>query len=252
MSKAFIAGLATGGALLVAVTVGAYRTSQESAEKQAFRKQLPDATPVERNVLTEKQRIHSRLYQGYQLERAGQGTIDDLIAKNPDKKVVWTTVLPGLGPVPKPETPEEYFGYLAKSADAIILGTVKGKASQVTEERAFLFTDYDVSVTQVFKNNPSAPIAVGAGITVTRSGGKVLLHGVIVLAIDQNAEPLSLNTNVVLFLHFVPETGAYRAKGTGSFELDGSSFRPLTAEPLPPGVPAKTDKLLETLASISK
>ena len=40
MSKAFIAGLAMGGALLVAVSVGAYRTGQESAEEQAFRKEF--------------------------------------------------------------------------------------------------------------------------------------------------------------------------------------------------------------------
>jgi hypothetical protein len=70
MSKAFIAGLITSVGLLVAVTVGASRTGQESAEEQAFRKELLDATPVLRDVFTEKQRIHSRLYPFYQLQRA--------------------------------------------------------------------------------------------------------------------------------------------------------------------------------------
>ena len=254
MSKAFIAGLAMGGALLVAVSVGAYRTGQESAEEQAFRKESLDATPILHDVLTEKQRIHSKLYPEYQLKRAGQGTIDDLIAKNPDKKVLGTSVCPGLGPAfLEPETPENYFGNLADSADAIILGTVKRKASQVTEDRAFIFTDYDVSVTQVFKNNPSAPISVGARVTVTRQGGKVLLRGVVMRAIDSNVEPLSVNTRVVLFLTFIKETGAYQAaKAEGSFELDGSSVRPLTAGRLPPGVLGDADDFLQTLASISK
>src|SRR5262249_19471219 len=163
-------------------------------------------------------------------------------------------VLPGLGPaVLQPETPETYFGNLANSSEAVILGTVKRRASQVTEDRAFLFTDYAVSVTQVFKNNPSAPIGVGADITVTRPGGKVLLQGVVVHAIDHNVRPLSVNTRVVLFLALVPETGAYQAaKAYASFELDGSSVRALTEDRLPPGVLGETDALLQTLASISK
>jgi hypothetical protein len=61
MSKAFIAGLATGAAMLVALTVGACRTGRESAEEQAFRKEVGDATPILHDVSTEKQRIHSRL-----------------------------------------------------------------------------------------------------------------------------------------------------------------------------------------------
>jgi hypothetical protein len=254
MSTAFIAGLAMGGALLVAVAVGACRVGPESAEEQAFRKELGDATPILHDVLTEKQRVHSRLYPDYHLTLAGQGTIDDLIAKNPDKRVLGEFVCPGLGPaLLEPETPESYFGNLANSADAIILGTVKRKTSLVTEDRAFVFTDYDVSVTRVFKNNPSAPIGIGAGITVTRPGGKVLLRGVVISVYDSNVEPLSVNTRVVLFLTFIPETGAYQAaKADGGFELDGSSVRPLTADRFPPGVLGNTDDFLQTLASISE
>jgi hypothetical protein len=105
----------------------------------------------------------------------------------------------------------------------------------------------------VFKNNPSAPIGVGACVTVTRPGGKVLLRGVVISVYDSNVEPLSVNTHIVLFLTFIPETEAYQAsKAFGSFELDGSSVRPLTAGRLPPGVLGNTDDFLQTLASISR
>jgi hypothetical protein len=252
MSKAFVAGLVSGVALLVAITVGASRRGQQRMEEEAFRKESLDATPVQLGVLSDKQRIHSRLYS-YQLERAGQGTIADLISKHPDKRIVWTEGLPGLGPVLQPETPDKYFSNLARSSDAIIRGTVVRKASQVTEDLAFLFTDYEISIREIFKNNPVAPIDIGAGISVTRPGGKVLLQGVVVNAVDHNFEPLPINHDVILFLGFIPETGAYGATSPfGSFGLDGSSVRPLTGDRFPPGVLAGRDSFLKMLSSVSK
>jgi hypothetical protein len=253
MSKTFVAGLVAGAAVLVTVTVGASLRGHQKVEEEVFRKELLDATPVQLGVLIDKQSIHSRLYTSYQLQRAGQGTVTDLISKHPNERIVWTAVLPGLGPALEPETPEKYFRNLAKSSDAIVRGTVAGKASQVTQDLAFLFTDYDISISEIFKNNPVAPIDIGAVITVTRPGGKVLLQGVVVNAIDHSFEPLPINHDVILFLRFIPETGAYRATGPfGSFELDGSSVRPLTGDRFPPGVLAGRDPFLKTLSSVSK
>lgn len=81
----------------------------------------------------------------------------------------------------------------------------------------------------------------------------MLLQGVVVNAIDDSFEPLPINHDVILFLRFIPETGAYQATSPfGSFELDGSSVQPLTGAHLPPGVLAGRDPFLKTLSSLSK
>src|SRR5215467_9388632 len=173
MSKAFVAGVVSVVALLIVVVVEASRLPHQSAEEAAFQKELPDATPVQVGVLTERQRIHSKLYDRYLVAGAGQGSISDLVAKQPGSKIVWTTVLPGLGPVLEPETPVKYFGALAHSSDAIIRGKVKKRISLITEDGGFLFTDFDISVSRILKDNPIAPLSIGGDITVTWPGGKV-------------------------------------------------------------------------------
>lgn len=254
MSKAFVAGFVAGLALLIVVGVGASRLHHQSAEEAAFQGELPDATPVQIGFLTEQQRIHSKLYAHYLSERKGQGTIRDLASKQSKGQIVFTTTLPAFGPLLKPETPEKYFGDLAHSSDAIIRGRVIKKTSQITEDGGFVFTDYDVSVSQVIKNNPIAPLKSGGVVTVTWPGGKVLIEGVIVKALDQNFGLPSINNrDLVLFLRFIDETGAYGpANCRGGFELEGFSIRPLTSAHFPPGVLGRTDSFLETLTTISR
>jgi len=161
---------------------------------------------------------------------------------------------PGLGPVREPEAPETFFGELARASDAVIRGRVTKKTSQVTEDDAFLFTDHDVEVAEVLKDNAAAPLAPGATITVTWPGGKVLLDGVIVTAIDQNLLPLPTNGHdIVLFMKFLPQTGAYyNAPGNAAYEIDGTSVQPLTPRSfLPPGVIQDRDSFLGAIRAVS-
>src|SRR5205085_8641379 len=104
----------------------------------------------------------------------------------------------------------------------------------------------------ILKNNVTAPFDQGAVITVTHPGGKVLLDGIIVKAIDEAFLPLPVNQDVVLFLKFIPETRAYElTNDTGSFELDGSTLQPLTKDHFPPGVLQNGIRFLQTVRSIS-
>jgi hypothetical protein len=170
-----------------------------------------------------------------------------------ESKVLGIRLHVGLGEVGKPETAESYFGKLAERSDAVVRGRVTRKVSHLTEDDAFLFTDYDFVVTEVLKNNVMVPLYTGATITVTRPGGKILLDGVIVKATDDCFAPLPVgNHNLVLFLKFVPETGAYQATGdTGTFEVDGETLRPLTEVPFPPGVLRDGDSFLRTTRAVS-
>jgi hypothetical protein len=256
MSKAFVFGLVTGLALLLGIGVRSSRLTQTDPEEKVFQAELPDATPIKVGVLTERQRAHSKLYSQYREMRAqNMDSITELAAHNKGKcKIVQTRTFTPLGPLLGPDTPENYFDRLARESDAVLLGRPTKKVSQITEDDSFIFTDYDVLIKEVIKNNIVAPLDAGASITITRPGGKVLLDGMIVRAIDDSYGPLPINGNdVLLFLRFVPETGAYRAtRETGSFELDGSSVRPLTRSAMPPGTILDSDSFLKTIRSVSR
>ncbi len=259
MSRSFILGFLVGVALLIVVGVGASKLQSKEAqridaEEKAYQAEIVDANPVQLGILTQQQRIHSKLYTQY-LERRGGKTISGLVAQATGKsRIVETVAFVGLTEVlTEAETPENYFGNLTRASDAVVRGRVTSKVSQITEDDAFIFTDYDITVTEVLKNNAITPIEMGSTITVTRPGGKVLVNGIIVKATDKSSEALSSNGNdVVLFLQFIPETGAYRAtQDTGSFELDDSSLRPLTKSQFPPGVLQNKDSFIQTIRAVS-
>ena len=261
MTKPFVLGFIVAVALLIVAGVGASRLQRRDAarldveaEEKEYQAKIVDATPIKFGALSEKQRTHSKLYSNYRQERGGR-TISGLAAQAKGKsKIAKTIAFVGHREVlTEPETPEVYFGELAQASDAVIRGRIAKKVSQITEDDSFVFTDYDVVITEVIKNNVAAPVYTSATITVTRPGGRVLLDGIIIEAEDRSFEQLSVNNHdVVLFLLYIPETGAYKAtRDTGSFELDGSILRPPTGAAFPPGVLRGKDSFLQTIRAIS-
>jgi len=260
MSKGFLLGFVAGLALLVVAGVGASRLHQRD-EQQAklqseiavYKAELVDATPVQLGELTDRQRIHSKLYAHY-LELTKNFPVSRSIAKA-ESKVVRIEVHVGLGPaLTEPETPESYFGELARKSDVVIRGSVVTKASQITEDDGFIFTDYGILVTEVLKNRNKTRLDSGMTLTVTGPGGKVSVGGIIIKAVDHSFGLLPTNSHdLVLFLVSVPETGAFRATGpAGSFELDGSTLRPLTGVGFPPGVLGDAHSFLQTARAVAE
>src|SRR6185437_15320505 len=99
----------------------------------------------------------------------------------------------------------------ARESDAIVRGRATSKTSQITEDDSFLFTDYDVVVSEVFKDNTAAPIGTGKTITVTCVGGKIVVDNVIIKAGGNAVALLSVNAqDVLLFLKSVPEAEGYQ------------------------------------------
>lgn len=258
MSKSFVLGFVVGVALLIVAGAGASRiqnkeiqAGDKAAEEKQFETEAVDATPVQLGVLNLQQRAHSKLYTHYlQVRRT---TIGDLVARARGKHRIVGTVLevPLLEVITQPETPERYFAKLADQSDAVIRGKVTNKLSQVTEDGGFIFTDYNFSVLEVVKNNLTAPLSSGATIMVTHPGGKVVIDGVIVKAEDASALPLPADQEVMLFLKYLPQTGAYRlTSDMASFELDGARLRPLTGIKFPPGVLQDSQSFLQTVRMV--
>lgn len=172
--------------------------------RQRAHRNLGEATPVQEGVVTERQRRHGRIYRGYGGPRR---RLRDLIASQGDVEARREIgFLPNLS-----LSRQDALSYLSCKADVIVVGTVRSKSSQLIEDGTFVFTDYELTVEDILKNNSASPIEQRGDITVTRSGGAIRLNGHIVRAIDYNNEPLGVGERYLLYLLYVPDTGVYRA-----------------------------------------
>ena len=71
-----------------------------------------------------------------------------------------------------------------------------------------------------------------SSITVTRPGGKVLLEGQVITFNVDSFKPLTPGHRYLLFLKFLPNTGAYRAVDQrSSFDISDSKVESLSDAP---------------------
>src|ERR1700754_4280508 len=152
MSKSFIWGFIVGLAFLIVAGVGASKLQKNAKlqdDENQYQIEVVDATPVQLGVLTERQRVHGRLYPYLPTTNK---TIADLMAHAGDR--ILGIEISGQGQeLTEPHSPESYFGELLRTSDAVIHGKATQRVSQITEDGAFIFTDYDVVLTEVLKDN---------------------------------------------------------------------------------------------------
>ncbi len=170
-------------------------------------KAAPKLSPAER------QEIHSTLYPQF----AGLRKVRDMDRGQQLNSSRATRFFRPDSLAPKP----------ACVADAIVLGIVADQSPHLTKEETFIFTDYTISVGEVFKENPAAVIEPGGSIIVTRPGGTLILDGRSVKANDEDYPLLRLARRYLLFLQFIPQTGAYRGLRPGP---DGVSVDDVSIE----------------------
>lgn len=190
------------------------------------------ATPVQEGVMSKTQKKHSKLYKDYR----GIGKIHDLIRQDGhDSDELTLTVLPGspeLVPEGESKTSACLIDDLADKADAVVIGIVTAKESQLTEEGTFVFTDYVLRVEEVLKDNGKAPIGPQASLTLTRPGGKILLNGRTVTVVDKSFGPMMAGRRYLLFVKYIAETGTYQSTSANAgFELIDNTAMPLTEAP---------------------
>src|SRR5206468_1020390 len=114
---------------------------------------------------------------------------------------------PGLGPAQAAIPIEQFMHRKSCAADAVVAGDVMDNAPQLVASGQFLFTEYTVRITDVYKKNPLTEVLPGSEITVVRPGGKAEIHGRTVKTIDGRFLPLTVGSRVLLFLKYVPKTG---------------------------------------------
>lgn len=187
-------------------------------------------TAVQDGVMTTQQREHSKLYKNYNSNRK----IPDLARKEKGDVEVYRLSPLGadVSAGPTPTTVEILKRAICDSA-AVVLGVVKGKSSQLTEDESFVFTDYEIAIEQVLKDNDAAAIRSNGEITFTRPGGTLFLNRKRVRATDESFRPLKVGQQYLLFLEFLPATGTYKSIETGeSFEVQKNKIKSLKKESL--------------------
>lgn len=197
---------------------GYTQNKSASAENQ-------EATPVQPGVMTEKQKKHSSLYKN-----SGVGKkLTEIARTDGSAKVIVELPMPVFYPDQPIPTSRQYLKELACKADAIVIGKVESKASQLTEEEDFVFTDYEMSVEEVIKNNPASPIGMNTNITITRPGGIVQVDGRIISSYLAAYKPFEIEKRYITFLSYVPTTNSYSALNSrGSFLLQNDRVTKLT------------------------
>jgi hypothetical protein len=216
-------------ALILMATVTTLHSHGQNTPAAARRE---NPTPVQEGVKTEKQREHGKIFsQKYEYRRdkrlsnlRGTGDLQVLIG-------IPTKNQPFNAP---PFNLSVFLKDIICDSDAVIIGEVKNKSSQLTEYGEFAFTDYEVVVEELLKNNTASPIQPTNTITVTRSGGLIELNGKVIHAIDESFKSFEVGERVLLFLKFIPATGAYQTfNSAGSFKVEGNELVKLTGEFLP-------------------
>jgi hypothetical protein len=194
------------------------QTHSSQERKRLWEKEVP--TPVQEGVLTPQQKEHSKLYDA----EPGNGKISDLLQKQPELTVAIHSC-PALSPEGQPPMISE----LAEKADAIVIGSISSKSSQITSTGIFVFTDYAFGIEEVLKGIDAVTPKLNSTITITRPGGKVLLNGGVATVVDLSFQPLMPGRRYVLFLKYLRATGAYQAvSGKGSYDISGSKVETLT------------------------
>lgn len=180
--------------------------------------QQEKATLIKEGVLTRRQREHSKLFKAY-----GSGQkLTDLVRQEGEIEIRNAAPLSGGVPDSPIATRSDALKHDVCIADAIITGTVKEKSSQLTENEEFIFTDYQLTVGDVVKQNTSSTILIGSDITVTGPGGRILLQGKRIRAIDSVLPPLKVGQRYLIFLKYIPTTDSYREIESGAtFRVDG-------------------------------
>jgi hypothetical protein len=189
-------------------------------------------TSVQEGAMNDRERKHSKIYeQEYQWRNARK--LSDIPGTAEIEETIGEPYVPD-DPTAPPVTVASFLRQMSCEADAIVIGRMGTKTSQLTEDGKFTFSDYHMHVLEILKNNAAAPIAVNSDIELTRPGGAIRLNGRVIRVTDSSFPHLEANLQYLLFLKFNSETGSYKAfRSGGDYEVVGDRFSPLVVQRLP-------------------
>lgn len=113
------------------------------------------------------------------------------------------------------------------NADAVIIGRAGNKTTHLNEDETLVYSEYDIIVQEIIKNNASSPIQVNNVIQVTRPSGNIRFNGRLIRFIDGKHTPLLGGNYYLLFLKYAPEANGYIPPDEGNdYLLNGNRATP--------------------------
>jgi len=196
-------------------------SNRSSSQNSSAYKEEP--TQIQEGVMTEKQKQHSKLFthNGPKLRDVAARQKGDIQISEDAGYIIR---------LPESTRKQPALQSAICKADAVVIGVLVSKSSQLTEEGNFVFTDHEMTIEEIIKNNTAAPLQNNNTITVTRDGGTVKLNGKIIRANREDFKSTVIGKRYLFFLRFIPATGSYLAYGNGSFQLDGSNITALSED----------------------
>lgn len=196
--------------LLVTISAFAGLTAGVYSQISQTNQSSDAPTVVDRTQpLAERQKEHAKLHGEGSLGRRKIESIIEYAKKNGEKKM-------GLGVIREKFTSAELSDQittlvqtLTKKADAVVIGTIIKRNSQITSGDNFLFSDYTVRLESLIKSD-NKKLTISDDIVVTSLGGKILLDGVELTANDSAYPNLEIGKKYLFFLSTVKATNSYQ------------------------------------------
>lgn len=164
-------------------------------------------------------KVHGRLFH-----KGPAGQIPDMLSKGTG--TVHVPCIVGISQRVRVERSlSEELGLMASDSDLVVVGRAGAHATRIDADKDFLYTDWNVIPEEIIKSNPKAPVELGAAILVTRPGGSLQIGGRMVYADCADFLDFVTGQEYLLYLRFIPTTGAYVASGSGTFALSPQTKR---------------------------
>lgn len=203
--------------------IGLFTTFQQNAQENP-KKEIVEPTIIQEGVMSDRQRRNSKLFNDLGSKK--------LNSVNRNIRIALTS--PILDDTSEPTsylTQENYLNKEICNSDAIFVGNVKNKSSQLSEDFGFVFTDYEFEVKITLKNDSSVNINPDDVVTITRPSGVVKLDNYLIETVDRAYKPLKVGEDYLLFLNYISGSDSFKATGYDStYELSGDKVRKIKGQ----------------------
>ena len=140
---------------------------------------------------------------------------------------------------PKPDPNDDPQVKRATSvSDIVVIGRDVRNISTLTQNEAFVFTDSELIVDEVWKNamSPEAgpSVSQGSEITIASPGGAMRINGHWIRASLSTRLPLRTGQRYLIYLKYLPDSRSYIQVGIGGFDISSLAVLPLWAAETPP------------------
>jgi hypothetical protein len=216
-------GIASLVILSVLILLGTFFAFRQEAQDK-FGGEKDEATVIQEGVMNDRQRKNSKLYNlGEKARSLIKKTQKDLRIVTGEPYPIEASGDTGL------PSQNAFIQELDCKSEAVLVGRVKSKVSQLSEDGKSVFTDYEVEVKDLIKDTKPERIKNGQTITVTRSGGAVKLHGRIIEVFNKSYKLLNVDREYLLFLGYLNDSDSYKPTDIeGTFEIYEGRVRRFT------------------------